>query len=166
MHKPLFATIAFLLATLPTGAQTNREKIELLVVEENTAIFSAEGYAATKKDAVENATKAVLQRLLYDGVQDFNGGNPIVVSGQGTNLWLNEFFDGKIPTYKNFVGDVELVGDFDNTPSGEVHCNTNVIIKHTLLMQRAAAQGVTGEPRQSQPDADSQTKKPAKKSFL
>lgn len=164
--KPLFAIIAFLLATLSAGAQDNREKIELLVMEENSAIFSAEGFAANKKDAVENAIKAVLHRLLYDGVGDFNGGDPIVVSGQGTNLWLNEFFDGKLPTYKTFVGDVELVGDFDSSPTGEVHCNTNVIIKHALLMQRAAAQGVTGDPQPESQTPNSQTKKPAKKSFL
>ena len=172
--KPLFVTIAFLLTTLSAGAQNKREKIELLVMEENTAIFSAEGFAANKKDAIENATKATLHRLLYDGVQDFNGGDPIVVSGQGTNIWLNGFFEGKLPAYKTFVGDVELVGDFNTSPSGEVHCTTNVIIKHALLLKRAVSQGVTKDSQLKQPkketevetEIDLEPKKPAKKSFL
>ena len=166
-NKPLFLFLSCLLTALSAGAQESREKIELLVMEENMAIFSAEGFAANKKDAVENASKAVLRRLLYDGVQDFNEGAPIVTTGQGTNLWLNEYFEGKVPAYKAFVGDVELVGDFDSSPTGEIHCTTNVVVKYSQLMQQAATQGVTGEPRpQQQPEPEPQTKKPAKKTFL
>ena len=156
-----------LLTTLSAGAQGSREEIELLTIEGTTAIFSTEGFSNNKKDAVENSCIAVLRRLLYDGIADFNQGAPIVSSGQGTNLWLNEFFTGKYPTYKNFVGGIELIGDFDETPSGEIHCRTNVIIRCDQLMDQARTQGVTGSPLPQQQLPAPQEKKPKpKKSFL
>jgi hypothetical protein len=164
----MLAVLSCLLTTLSAGAQGSREEIELLTMEGTTAIFSTEGFSNNKKDAVENSCIAVLRRLLYDGIEDFNQGSPIVSSGQGTNLWLNEFFTGKYPTYKNFVGGVELVGDFDETPTGEIHCRTNVIIRYDQLMDQARVQGVTGS-QQSPPQQTPapQEKKPkSKKSFL
>lgn len=170
MHRriTMLAVLSCLLTTLSAGAQGSREEIELLTMEGTTAIFSTEGFSNNKKDAVENSCIAVLRRLLYDGIEDFNQGSPIVSSGQGTNLWLNEFFTGKYPTYKNFVGGVELVGDFDETPTGEIHCRTNVIIRYDQLMDQARVQGVTGS-QQSPPQQTPapQEKKPkSKKSFL
>lgn len=169
MHRRSILTVLLcLLTTLSAGAQGSREEIELLTIEGTTAIFSTEGFSNNKKDAVENSCIAVLRRLLYDGIENFNQGSPIVSSGQGTNLWLNEFFTGKYPTYKNFVGGVELVGDFDETPTGEIHCRTNVIIRYDQLMDQAQVQGVTGS-QQSPPQQTPapQEKKPkSKKSFL
>lgn len=169
MHRRSIPTVLLcLLTTLSAGAQGSREEIELLTIEGTTAIFSTEGFSNNKKDAVENSCIAVLRRLLYDGIEDFNQGSPIVSSGQGTNIWLNEFFTGKYPTYKNFVGGVELVGDFDETPTGEIHCRTNVIIRYDQLMDQARVQGVTGS-QQSPPQQTPapQEKKPkSKKSFL
>ena len=147
-------------------AEDNRDKVEVLVVEENVAIFSAEGYASNKKEAILNAIKSVMYRLLYDGVEDFNDGSPIVASGHGTNLWLKNFFDGEMPAYKNLVGGIELV-DMDKSPSGEVHCKTNVIVRYTQLLQQATAQGVTGGNKYSQKNTSRpQTAKSGKKSFL
>ena len=166
MTKTLFVTIACLLAVLSAGAQNNREKVELLLMEENTAVFSSDGFASNKKDALENATKAAFRRLLYDGVHDFNGGDPIVVSGQETNIWLKEFFNGKQPAYKAFVDGVELVGDFSTSPSGEICCTANIVVKYTLLMQRAAAQGLTGNSQSQKPASESQQTGKPKKSFL
>ena len=169
MHRRSILTVLLcLLTTLSAGAQGSREEIELLTIEGTTAIFSTEGFSNNKKDAVENSCIAVLRRLLYDGIEDFNQGSPIVSSGQGTNLWLNEFFTGKYPTYKNFVGGVELVGDFDETPTGEIHCRTNVIIRYDQLMDQARVQGVTGgqqSPPQQTP-APQEKKPKSKKSFL
>jgi hypothetical protein len=169
MHRRSILTVLLcLLTTLSAGAQGSREEIELLTIEGTTAIFSTEWFSNNKKDAVQNSCIAVLRRLLYDGIKDFNQGSPIVSSGQGTNLWLNEFFTGKYPTYKNFVGGVELVGDFDETPTGEIHCRTNVIIRYDQLMDQARVQGVTGS-QQSPPQQTPapQEKKPkSKKSFL
>lgn len=168
MTKPLYIAIICLLAALTAGAQTRREKVELLVVEENTAIFCAEGFASSKKEALENAKKATLRQLLYDGVQDFNEGEPIVLSGHETNLWLNEFFDGKQPAYKAFVSDVELVGDFITSPSGEVSCTANVVIKHAELMHRAENQGLRGEtpPQNPAPSQQQSDKRSGKTTYL
>lgn len=169
MHRRSILTVLLcLLTTLSAGAQGSREEIELLTIEGTTAIFSTEGFSNNKKDAVENSCIAVLRRLLYDGIEDFNQGSPIVSSGQGTNIWLNEFFTGKYPTYKNFVGGVELVGDFDETPTGEIHCRTNVIIRYDQLMDQARVQGVTGSPQSppQQTPAPQEKKPKSKKSFL
>ncbi len=169
MHIRTWLSVALLLTSLSAAAQGQREQIELLVMEGNSAIFSSEGYASTKKDAVEQAQMAVLRRLLYDGVEGYNWGNPIVVSGQGTNLWLNEFFTGKYPAYKNFISQVELVGDFHETPTGETHCYANVVVKCEQLLQQARSQGVTSAPatvpQQQQPTPTPTQKKP-KRSFL
>jgi hypothetical protein len=51
------------------------------------------------------------------------------------------------------LGDVELLGDFNNTPAGEVHCTSNVTVKYKLLMTQAQTQGVTGESVNTIPQA-------------
>ena len=167
--RPTVITTLMLLATALASAQGSREKIDLLLIDGTTAVFSAEGFGPSRQAAVENSKIAVLRRLLYDGIKDFNLGSPIVTSGQGTNLWLNEFFTGKYPAYKNFVEGVELIGDFDETVSNEIHCLTNVCIRYEQLMKQARSQGVSGE-RQLQPaeePAPQQEKKPKpKRSFL
>ena len=131
-----------LLATVPAGAQGSRENVELLTIEGTVAVFSSEGFADNKKDALENSRMAVLHKLLYDGVEGINDGMPIATQDLDTNLWLTGFFKGKFPVYKNFLGDVELLGDFNNTPAGEVHCTSNVTVKYKLLMTQAQIQGV------------------------
>lgn len=138
----MILSVLCLLTLLSAGAQNSREKVELLAIEGTLAVFSSEGYADNKKDALENSKMAVLRKLLYDGVEGINDGNPIATSDIDTNLWLKGFFMGKYPAYKNFTGDIELVGDFDNAPTGEVHCQSNVMIKYKLLMTQAQTNGV------------------------
>jgi hypothetical protein len=143
--RSIMLAIMCLLTTLSADAQ-GREKVELLLIEGPMAVFSSEGFANNKKEAFENAAIAVLRKILYDGVEDFNGGYPIVSSGEGTNLWLNEFFTGKYPRYTQFISDKELIGDFENTPTGNFHCKANVVVKFNSLMEQAKLQGVTNEP--------------------
>ena len=143
--RHILLTALLLPTALLACAQGNREKVELLVDDGSTAIFCSEGFADNKKDAVDNACMAVLRKLLYDGVDSFNGSAPIVVTGQDTNIWLKEFFTGKYAAYRQFIGAVELVGDFNAAPTGETHCCANVIIKYEQLMDQARIQGLTGE---------------------
>lgn len=131
-------------AFLSAGAQGNRENVELLTIEGSVAVFSSEGFANNKKEAFENSQMAVLHKLLYDGIEGINDGMPIATQDLDTNLWLTGFFKGKYPVYRNFLGGVELLGDFDNSPSGEIHCQSNVTVKYKLLMSQAQTQGVTG----------------------
>ena len=143
--KILF-TLSCLLSTISLQAQGGAENVELLIMDDTNAIFSSEGSGSDKKEALENSKIAVLKKILYDGVQDFNDGYPIVKSGIGTNTWLRDLFDiGKNAPYRGFLGAVELVGDFDTTPTGNSHCRTNVIVNHKMLLQYAEAQGVTKE---------------------
>lgn len=134
-----------LLAVLPAGAQGSREKVELLTIEGTVAVFGSEGFADNKKDALENSRMAVLRKLLYDGVEGINDGMPIATQDIDTNMWLTGFFSGKYPVYKNFLGDVELLGDFDNTAAGETHCQSNVTVKYKLLLSQAQTQGVAAK---------------------
>ena len=148
MRTLMIALLSFCAATR-MAAQTGSEKVELLFMDGMTAVFSSEGFADNKHDAVDHSCAAVLRYLLYSGVEDFNGGYPVVTRGQDTNLWLREFFNGKLPAYKNYVGGVELVGDFATTATGLVSCKTNVMVKWDLLMRHAESQGVTGEAKET-----------------
>lgn len=138
----IICSVLCLLTSLSAGAQNNREDVELLAIEGTLAVFSSEGFADNKKDALENSKMAVLRKLLYDGVEGINDGIPIATLDIDTNLWLKGFFIGKYPAYKNFTGDIELVGDFDNAPTGEIHCRSNVMVKYKFLMTQAQTNGV------------------------
>lgn len=169
--KPLHAIISaslLFLCMASAHAQDNRENVELLIIDGSKAVFSSEGYGSDKRSAVESSQIAVLKRILYDGVQDFNGGYPIVKSGRGTNSWLRGLFDGeKNASYKGFLGDVEVVGSFRNSPTGESHCQTNVVVNYQKLLQYAESQGVTKEGSAQPPSPmPTEQQKPKKKSFL
>lgn len=86
---------------------------------------------------VVNARINVLRKIIYDGVVDFNGGMPLVRIGTdtGQNPWLKNLFDGKVATYKTFLGGVELVGDFDRDASTYI-CKANVVVKHSFLKRQ------------------------------
>lgn len=161
IRQTIFIILCLLTLLSPAGAQDNREKVELLLMDGSLAIFCSEGYADSKREAVENSCIAVLRQLLYTGVEDFNGGFPIVSNPQENNIWLRDFFTGKYPAYKNFLSDIELVGDFDSSPTGEIHCQTNVVIKYELLLIRARSQGLMEDssPSQSQQKDNSRPKK-------
>ena len=141
MRKPLIVLFLALLATLSAGAQ-GREQIEIVLMDGSTAIFASEGFSTDKATAVDNATQAVLRRLLYDGVEGFNGGEAIVSRGQRSNIWLGNFFTGKYAPYKTYVNGVELIGDFNVSPQGETHCQTHVIIDLDKLMSQCRTQGL------------------------
>jgi hypothetical protein len=168
IRKTFIAAILCLLTTL-SAAQDTREQIELVLMDGNTAIFSSEGFSNDKQVAVDNSCKAVLNRILYNGVEGFNGGEAIVTSGQQTNIWLKNFFTGKYPAYKSFVGGVELLGGFDNTPQGEIHCRTHVIIDFGKLMSTCRTQGLMEEagarPIEQRTTAPQQMKQRPKRSF-
>lgn len=160
--------LSLLLCMVSLHAQENRGKIELLIIDGSKAIFCSEGTGSDKKEAIENSQKAVLKKILYEGVQDFNGGYPIVKSGKDTNEWLRDLFEvGKNASYRGFLGEVEVVGSFRNLPTGESYCQTNVVINYQMLIQYAESQGVTKESTQIQPTPQPvQQQKPKKKSFL
>lgn len=170
MVRHALLTILCVLTGFSVSAQDVREKVELLLMDGTVAVFSSEGFSGNKKEAIENSCMAVLRQLLYHGVEDFNGGFPIVSNVQNTNMWLQNFFTGKYPAYKTYVSDVELIGDFANAPTGELHCQTNVAIKYDLLLREARTQGVleqsTPASRQQVPTQTRQNKPQPKKSFL
>ena len=172
--------MVYLSAVWPTSAQYLQNRVEILDMDATTAIFSAEGFGQNRNEAIENARKATLYKIMYEGVEGFNNNEPIVASSdyQRTNIWLKSFFDGKYAAYKAFLGEVELIGDFDQRSSNEYHCYTNVIIKHDMLFRQANLQGVTKQQsntlQQQQPapteqqkqELDKKTQTPTKKVFL
>ena len=162
MRKPLLLLLGLLAGLTSYAQQATPEHVELLIMEGEQAVFSSEGVGASKKDALEHSRMAVLRKLLYEGVQDYNAGLPIVSSGQTTNIWLREFFEGKTPAYKAFLGDVELIGDFTAMPSGEFSCQTNVVVNLGALLRNARSQGLM-EEGEATPAAPQQTPRPAVK---
>lgn len=170
MHKRIITLCSLLLSMSALYAQDSRVKVELLTIDGPKAVFSSEGYGSDKKEAMENSQIEVLKKVLYEGVPDFNGSYPIVKSGRDTNAWLRNLFadNGRSTVYKSFVGEIELVGDFDTSPSGESHCRTNVVVYHQRLLKDAENQGVTkseGAQVPTTPKARA-VKKTTKKSFL
>lgn len=143
MYKEIFIPLVCLAFTLGAKAQGSEDAVELLLINGSTAIFSSEGSGNDKKSAVEESKINVMRKIMFEGMEDFNEGYPIARSKVSSNAWLKGLFDEKNPGYKTFVGPVEVVGEFDRSPTGETHCRTNVIIKHKMLMQYAETQGVT-----------------------
>lgn len=178
--KKIWCIIVGLLVMLPISAQYSQNHVSILDMDATTAVFSTEGFGQNRSEAMENARKATLYKIMYEGVEGFNGNAPIVASSdfQRTNIWLNNFFDGKYAAYKAFLGEVELVGDFEQHSSNEYYCHIHVIIKHDMLFRQANLQGVTKQQsntlQQQQPvptelqkqELDKKTQTPTKKVFL
>ena len=163
----LLLTLVHLLTVLSADAQSEKSRVEIVDMDYSTAVFYADGYASNKRDAIENARITVLRRLLYDGVEGFNDDKPIVAGVGSNNIWLRDFFSGKNAPFKVYLGDVELIGDFENTNTGETHCVAYVVVKHEFLLRQAAIQGLTS-PAANKPEATptpTEKTKP-KKTFL
>ncbi len=141
-HKHIMTLLLCLLTTLSASAQGSREQVDLVLIDGTTAIFNSEGFSGTRETAVDNSCQAVLRKILYDGVEGFNGGEAIVSSGQQTNIWLKNFFTGKFPAYKSYIGGVELLGGFSTSPQGEIHCRTHVLIEFDKLINMCRSQGL------------------------
>lgn len=145
--KSILCIIVCLLAIMPASAQYSKNRVALLDMDATTSVFYAEGFGKDRNDALENARKATLYKIMYEGVEDFNNNTPVVASSdyQRTNIWLRDFFtgDGKNSApYKAFLGDVELVGDYMKNAANEYSCIANVVIKHEMLFRQAGSQGV------------------------
>lgn len=171
--------VVCLSAVLPISAQYLQNHVAILDMDATTSVFSAEGFGANRNEAVENARQATLYKIMYEGVEGFNNNAPIVVSSdyQRTNIWLKNFFEGKYASYKAFLGEVELVGDFDQRSTNEYHCFTNVVIKHDMLLRQANLQGVMQQQQNDSPqqpvpaeqqiqEPDKAPQTPSKKVFL
>lgn len=165
-HEFIIIILVHLLAVMPADAQNQRGRVELVDMDYDTAVFFAEGFSSNKRDAIENARINVLRRLLYDGVEGFNDDKPIVAGGGSNNLWLRDFFSGKNAPYKVYLGDVELIGDFNDTATGETHCNTYVVVKHEFLLRQAKIQGLTESEAVKDEKQNSENKPKPKKKFL
>ena len=149
-RKRIYCMIVCLSAMLPISAQYSRNQVEILDMDNSTSVFSAEGFGRSKDEALENAYKAILYKVLYEGVEGFNDNKPIVASPdyQRTNLWLKDFFDGKTASYKVFRGGMELIGDFKQHPTDGYQCHANILIKHDMLLRQASSHGVTQQQNQ------------------
>ncbi len=126
-----------MLTTLSACAQDVYSTVELLDLDAATSVFFAEGRGVSEKEALENARINVLRKIIYEGTEGFNDGMPLVHSSSAAsqNPWLKNLFNGKVATYKTFLGGVELVGDFDRDGSTYI-CKANVIIKHEYLKRQ------------------------------
>lgn len=133
----IILSLLSMLVSLPAYTQEVYTTVELLDKNDATSVFYAEGRGYNENDALENARINVLRKIIYEGVEGFNDGKPLLhsTSSSERNDWLKNLFTGKVATYKNFLGDIELVGDFDRDGSTYI-CNANVMIKHRFLKRQ------------------------------
>lgn len=126
-----------MLAALPAYAQGVYGKVELVDQDAATAVFYAESTAPSKDLAFENAQINALRAILYEGVADFNRGEPLVklANAQTQNHWLKGLFDGKYATYKTYLGGTELIDDFTKEDSN-FRCKIHVIVKYEVLKRQ------------------------------
>lgn len=150
--KKIYCMIVCLSVMLPISAQYSQNQVAILDSDAATSVFSVEGFGKGEEEAMDNACKATLYKLLYEGVEGFNDNAPIVSSPkfQLTNLWLKNFFEGKNPTYRMYIGGVEFLGK-----TSTVHCN--VVIKHNILFRDATMNGLVQKSNQPVQQFDSQT---------
>lgn len=169
-YREILLTLVCAFFALGATAQSYGEPVELLLIDGSTAIFSSEGSGSDKKAAIENAKSNLIRKIMFDGVEDFNDSYPIARSRLNSNAWLKGLCDEKNPGYTTFVGPVEVVGDFDRSPTGETHCRTNIMIKYKMLIQYAETQGVTQlegmEEAPAPTPRPTQPKKKTKQSFF
>lgn len=134
-------TLLLVLTTMLAQAQSVYTIVEFLDEDAATAVFFAEGRGTNEKNALEDARVNVMRKIIYDGVEGFNEGKPLFrnSSSSGQNIWLKNLFNEKNATYKNFLGGIELVGDFDRDGSTYI-CKANVVIKHSFLKRQVDMQ--------------------------
>jgi hypothetical protein len=142
------------LTSLSAYSQDVYSTVELLDLDAATSVFFAEGRGVSEKEALENARINVLRKIIYEGTDGFNDGMPLAHSSSSAsqNPWLKNLFNGKVATYKTFLGGVELVGDFDRDGSTYI-CKANVIVKHEYLKRQIDMQ-VNGVSNNSVSNSD------------
>lgn len=144
-----------LLAMLPTKAQYQQNKVEIIDMDAQMAVFSVEGYGPKKADALQNACMATIYKLLYTGVDGFNNNAPIValpLENIKKNIWLSDMFRMEKRTYNSFCKNIEVDGEFEYTSNRECRCLANVEVNYAYLLRMAETNGVT-DKKDSAPTA-------------
>lgn len=108
-------------------------QVELLELDETTAIFRVEASSEKKKEILDNAKQNVFRKLFYEGVEDFNGGNKIIETEN--KYWLTNFFKGSDAPYNGFVKGAQLEAEPSKLVTGQFHGFVNVVVNYSLLMR-------------------------------
>lgn len=146
MCKMFICVFVLLSAMLPTRAQYQQNKVEIIDMDAQMAVFSVEGYGSKKADALQNACMATIYKLLYTGVDGFNDNAPIVALSPENikkNIWLSDMFRMEKRTYNSFCKNIEVDGEFEYTSNREYHCLVNVEVNYAYLLRMADTNGVT-----------------------
>ena len=144
MKTMRLTTIIFLFLTCSIGVLAQgvriRGQVNTLQVGGNCVIVSAEGYGAKRDDAFEDVQKEALSKLIYEGLQGFNGGRPLAQNTQ--NHWLRRFFEGRGAPYLNFIGGVMVEDEIVKTPKGEFYCRAIIKINYPSLVRSFKGQNI------------------------
>lgn len=143
-HRNLhFLFILFALCCgLPMNAQgvNIRGEVNILQVTSDCLIVSAEGFGVKREEALEDAQKEAVSKLLYEGLSGFNNGRKLTENQQ--NHWLRRFFDGKGAPYLNYIGGVMIEDEIVKTPQGEYYCKAIIKINYPSLVRSFIGQNI------------------------
>lgn len=90
------------------SAQTS--DVQYLEHDGITTVFAVESWAPKNDEAIEQAKIAVMKAILFDGLENYNGGNPIIDTPTSRT---SDFLDQKKGKYRIFVRGVYREGDED-----------------------------------------------------
>ncbi len=103
MRKYCLYSIIFLLAVAARATAQEREAfggaVEVMGIEGSQVTFSSIGIATDEDDVLVNAERNLFQKILYDGVEDYNDGKPLAERNADV---LKSFFHAK--HQKEFAG--------------------------------------------------------------
>lgn len=107
-------TIAMALLVMIGGmfslADAQTSGVQYLEHDGITTVFAVESWASKSEDAIEQAKIAVMKAILFDGLENYNGGNPIIDTPTSRT---SDFLDQKKGKYRIFVRGVYREGDGD-----------------------------------------------------
>lgn len=136
--------LGILCLMMPVCAQAQgvniRGQVNTLQVGKNCVIVSAEGFGAKRDEALEDAQKEAVSKLLYEGLPGFNGGRHLAENQQ--NHWLRRFFEGRGAPYLNYIGGVMVEDEIVKTPKGEYYCRAIVKINYPSMVRSFKGQNI------------------------
>lgn len=132
--------LLFLCNSINAQGVNIRGQINTLQVAANCVIVSSEGFGAKRDEALEDAQKEAISKLLYEGLPGFNGGRKLAENQQ--NHWLRRFFDGKGAPYLNYISGIMVEDEIVKTPKGEYYCKAIIKINYPSLVRSFKGQNI------------------------
>lgn len=142
------------------SAQQYEGSVELMEINEQTAIFRVESYADKKDDVIEAAKKTLIYKLLYEGVEDFYDGKMLKETDRSQYYLDNLFKGGNKAPYNAFINETQLEGSVENVATGGYKGMVNVVLKYPFLFSTLQTNKIMIDPTEKESDSAPVKKKP------